>query len=720
MNFLGKSTINSVGPQPVELGRLLLLLSLLLAAVAARGAAYYSSAKPVVVAQPTGLGCTLALCGGIQVGTAAQLADLSLAANVYAATSGPVIVRLPLSGTAPAGYRAGMLVSNLGGIGVSALKTATLRSYLGGVRQESKAVDLTLLQAALLAGAGAPQQLEFTSTMPFDQLELELGSVLSLGAGLRVQYAYGVQPNQARQVAGYVSRFADGAGQYATSGCTNGIGNPERAVDNDLTNYATFGSLATVDCPQLLRTNLEGVAPAGYRAGFVVGNRDNLLNADLLGGVVLKTYRQNVLQETTQNFSLLELGVLPSGQTLLSFPATKEFDAVAIERVGVATVLDNLQLYYGTGVASTPATQIRSNWSSAAGHFSTYSNGALCASLTSCSISNGANAADAVLTNYASLNVAVGVLSSAGLQLELNGGGQAGNRAGLVLAHQGGLLDAAALDRITLATYDASGNVLETKTGSSLLALSLLPDNRQTISFNTTRDFAAVGVKIGGVAAVLDNTNIYYAFADDSNGQTNIVAPTAPLPVQLVSLGVRRLAATGEAEISWTTASELNSASFVVERATDPAAGYLAVGQVAAAGNSATTRRYSLRDPEAAALAGTVYYRLRQLDRDGTATLSQVVVLAGRATLASYSLYPNPTAATTVTLGASDGPLPTGAVAHLYSGLGQLLRHSAAVAEGQATLALPASGLAAGFYYVVLRSAAGQTIATQRLQVTGE
>ncbi|NML66830.1 hypothetical protein HHL22_16615 [Hymenobacter sp. RP-2-7] len=718
MYSLDKTTIGSTRATGAYMGRLL-LLSLLLAAAAARGAAYYSSASPVVATQPTGFGCTPLLCGGVAVGTAAQLADLSFAANVYTATTAPVVLRLPLSGTAPAGYRAGMLVAALGGLNISALKTATLRTYLDGALRETKAVDLSLLRAALLAGAGAPEQLEFTSTLSFNQVELELGSVLSLGSGLRVQYAYGVQPNQARQVAGYVSRFGNPAGQYATGGCTSGINNPELTVDNDLTNYATFASLATVSCPQQLRTNLEGVAPAGYRAGFVVGNRDNLLNADLLGGVVLKTYRNGAMQETTEGLSLLELGVLPSGQSLLSFPTTKEFDAVSIERVGAVTVLDNLQLYYGVGVAATPATQIRSAWGNAAGHFRTYSNGLLCASPTSCSVSNGANAADVNLTNYASLNVAVGVASSASLQLDLNGGGQAGNRAGLVLAHQGGLLDAAALDRVTVATYDADNNVLETKTGSSLLTLDVLPDNRQTVSFRTTRNFAAVGVTIGGVLGLVDNTNIYYAFADDSNGQINLVAPAAPLPVQLVSVAVRRLAATGEAELSWATASELNSATFVVERATDPAEGFAAVGQVAAAGSSATTRQYSLRDSEAASLTGTLYYRLRQLDRDGTATLSQVVALAGSAPRASFSLYPNPVAAAVVTLGAS-GNLPLGAVAHLYSSLGQPLHHSAAAAEGQATLALPTAGLAPGFYYVVLRDAAGQVLTTQRLQVAGQ
>ena len=726
MQLLKKTTFAPHVGQALFTVRVAALLGLLLAAAAARGQAYYSSSSPIVTT-PTPYTCsTLGACGGVQVGSSAQLNDLTLAANVYAAQN-PVRVQLPLTGTAPAGYRAGMLVSSLGSlVNLDLLRTATLRTYLDNVPQQEQVVDLAALKARLLAGNGSPEQLEFDSpaTMPFNRVELELGSVTSLlGEGLRVQYAYGLASNSARQVTGYVSRFTASAGQYEAASCTggtSGINNPERTVNNNLTDYATFGSIASLNCPMKLKVNLEGTSPGGYRAGFVVGGKDNLLNADLLGGVQLRTYKNGVLQESATGASLLELSVLPSGQSLVSFKTAsdKPFDAVSIERNGVVTALDNLQLYYGTGVPTTPATQVRSNWGSPATHFSTYSNGVLCVSPTGCSVSNGANAADNDLANFATLNVTAGLANVTGLRLDLNGGGKAGNRAGMVLAHQGGLLDLNALSRVTLITYDAGGNVLETHTGSSLLQLETLPDGRQAISFNSTRDFATVGISMAGLLNVDDTTNIYYAFADDSNGQVNILAPPSPLPVVLVSLAVRRPASAGPVEISWTTASELNSLSFVVERSIDPAAGFVALGQVVAAGNSATTRQYSLRDAEATGLRGILYYRLRQLDRDNTATLSKVLVLAACPAPAELSLYPNPaTAATPVTL--ATGSLPAGATVSVYSSRGQLLSNPAA-ADGAAVVAVPTAGLVPGLYYVVLRTAAGQALGTQRLRIAGE
>ena len=691
------------------------LLTSLLATANAQATVFYSSSTAPAVATPSTCS-VISTCGGVELGTSAQLANLSLAANVYASES-PVRLRLPLTGTAPAGHRAGMLVSSLGSLAnLDLLSTATLRTYLDGVLQESQPVDLSLLKAALLAGNGIPEQLEFTSKFPFNSVELELGSVTKLlGEGLKVQYAYGVESNVARQVSGYVSRFTDTANKFTTDGCTGGIVNPERAVTSSLTDYATFASLATINCPRKLQVSLEGAAPAGYRAGFVVGGLSNLADASLLSGLVLKTYKDGVLKETSSNLSLLNLSVLPNGQTFVSFPATTGFDAVSIERVGVASVLDNLQLYYGTGIAATPATQVRSDWSTTTNHVQTYSGG-VCAF---CSVTNAANAVDNDLNNYATLNTGIGVTSSAGIKLELNGGGKAGNRAGMVIGHQGSLLDLNALSRMKLSTYDANGNLLETKSGSSLLTLGLLPDGRQTISFNTTRDFASVRLDMTGVVGVADNTNIYYAFADDSNGQVSIVTPSGPLPVSLTSFAVRRAAASGAAALSWTTASEVNSASFVVERTADPTTGFVAIGQVGAAGNSITARNYKFVDAEAATQTSTFYYRLRQLDADGQAHLSAVAVLAAGPTTAGLSLYPNPatSASQRVTL-STTLDLRSGYTVQLYSAMGQLL-HSRVVSSEAAGSAptVSTAGLSAGVYHVVLRDASGQQVAAQRLQI---
>ena len=84
------------------------------------------------------------------------------------------------------------------------------------------------------------------------------------------------------------------------------------------------------------------------------------------------------------------------------------------------------------------------------------------------------------------------------------------------------------------------------------------------------------------------------------------------LPIELISF-------TGADEgvsvrLDWSTASELNSSYFIVERSVDATA-YEAIGSISAAGNSQSLRQYSLRDDRP--LFGIAYYRLKQMDNDG-------------------------------------------------------------------------------------------------------
>ena len=708
-----------------------ILLSLLFAAVSARGAAYYSTGAPTKVAPVRK--CTFNLCGnGVDVADAGATAGgITLAATVYLPSildTSPAILRLKLNGKALAGYRAGMLLSNSGAVlNLNALGSVTLRTYLSSgatpeMPQEQKVVAVGAAQVQLLSANGQPEQVEFVSTKDFDQVEIEFAQVplLNSGAGVNVNYAYGIGANQSEQVSGFISRFSTGStGRYNVGGsCPGAIVNAGNAVDTDLTNYASFASLLSVGCTGQLRVSLEGTAPSTSQAGFVIGRDNSLLDASLLGGLVLRTYLNGVLQESGSGASLLGLSVLPDGKSLVSFPATKPFDAVSIERVDGVSLADNLQLYYGVGVASTTITPpVTSSFpaGTTSSHYKTWTNGVLCA----CGVTNPSNATSPSQNSPATLQVAAGVASSTGMQVDLNGPGKAGNRAGMVIGRSS-LLDVAALSRITLVTYDENGKVLETASGSSLLTLNTLPNGRQTLSFNTTRDFAKVGIQMTGVLGVADNTDIYYGFADDSNGTLSIVNPT-PLPVSLTSFAVRRLAGSGAADITWTTASELNSASFVVERSANPTAGFEAIGQVAATGNSNTTRQYSLRDAKAATQPGLLYYRLRQVDADGRATLSQVAVLPAGPALASFTLYPNPASGTTqqVTLGTSTD-LAVGYSVDVYSGLGQLLSSRQLSSESiAAPLTISTAGLAAGIYHVVLRNTAGQPVTAQRLVVTG-
>ena len=292
--------------------------------------------------------------------------------------------------------------------------------------------------------------------------------------------------------------------------------------------------------------------------------------------------------------------------------------------------------------------------------------------------------------------------------------GQVGNRAGIVLG-QNTLLDANALKNTTITTYSATGSVLETASGSSLLAVSLLPGGRQEVSFRTTRDFAQVGITLSSAAALLSNVQVYSAFADDL-APLQVKSSAMPLPVVLISFGVSRAAGATAAEVAWATASEQHSARFVVERATDPQAGFVAIGQVAAAGTSASTHQYSLHDA-AAPTGTTLYYRLRQIDLDGSEQLAPVAVLAATSAAENFSLYPNPAVGSTVSLRLAS-PVGAGTTVAVYSSVGQLLSQQVVQRGGEEQPAtLSTATLPLGVYQVVLRDAAGHSLGAKRLVI---
>lgn len=97
------------------------------------------------------------------------------------------------------------------------------------------------------------------------------------------------------------------------------------------------------------------------------------------------------------------------------------------------------------------------------------------------------------------------------------------------------------------------------------------------------------------------------------------------LPITLVDLK----AVPGEDHVMllWTTASELNNKEFVVERSADGTT-FEDLGSIPGAGTSSVPLDYAYKDDSP--VNGLGYYRLRQIDHDGSWTWSDIVV-AGRA-----------------------------------------------------------------------------------------
>lgn len=107
-------------------------------------------------------------------------------------------------------------------------------------------------------------------------------------------------------------------------------------------------------------------------------------------------------------------------------------------------------------------------------------------------------------------------------------------------------------------------------------------------------------------------------------------------PVRLVEFkGTRESNVTS---LNWITASEENSSYFEVQRSSD-GKDFRGIGQVRAAGSSSSVLYYTFEDryPE----NGLFYYRLKQVDFDGSHELSKIVSVSNE-DQTRLSLVPNP------------------------------------------------------------------------------
>jgi hypothetical protein len=169
-----------------------------------------------------------------------------------------------------------------------------------------------------------------------------------------------------------------------------------------------------------------------------------------------------------------------------------------------------------------------------------------------------------------------------------------------------------------------------------------------------------------------------------------VTLSATPLPVKLLSF-TAEADGSSAVRLAWATASEQNSSYFEVERSTDGQR-FESIGRVSAQGNASSLSSYTFRDTKSSE-SSTRYYRLRQVDLDGSAEYSLVRTVQ-LSTATTLMLAPNPAhSAVTVTGTAA------GAKVEVFDAVGRLVIATTADAAGTAQLALPTK-LASGIYVV--------------------
>ncbi|MEN9522035.1 MAG: hypothetical protein RL065_412, partial [Bacteroidota bacterium] len=139
------------------------------------------------------------------------------------------------------------------------------------------------------------------------------------------------------------------------------------------------------------------------------------------------------------------------------------------------------------------------------------------------------------------------------------------------------------------------------------------------------------------ITAKLSGLTSFSQFGAGFNSQGNV------LPVELTEFNAALK--NNNAELKWITASERNCDKYEIERSTDGII-FEKAGEVKAAGNSNSLVNYNFTDKNVNELnAKVIYYRLRQVDVDGTFAYSQIKSVSFNKSFTAMNIdavYPNP------------------------------------------------------------------------------
>jgi hypothetical protein len=205
-------------------------------------------------------------------------------------------------------------------------------------------------------------------------------------------------------------------------------------------------------------------------------------------------------------------------------------------------------------------------------------------------------------------------------------------------------------------------------------------------------------LNVTGTVTLNGTGTVWGSIADCTVSPCNSTA-SSPLPVTLIYF--RGVQIGSSVKLDWATASEINNDYFAIEKSANGIM-FEEAGKTHGAGNSTSTIYYSFSD--ARPKTGVTYYRLKQVDYDGTTTYSKTIAVNLHTTdfdlQSSHANYSNESI--TVTVNSSY----QGKAEYRFTDmLGNIIVSGSLELEtGNKEVTVSANRLAQGVYYFTIRN----------------
>lgn len=273
----------------------------------------------------------------------------------------------------------------------------------------------------------------------------------------------------------------------------------------------------------------------------------------------------------------------------------------------------------------------------------------------------------------------------------------------ILYANQNGDADSGGFDRIYLCgTEVAAAPLTVTLDGSC-------GDNTGTIMmdlsggnapYEVSGDFAS-SISTSGTGIMIASDlpeDTYSVTVEDNCGNVSSMTVTvdAPcaLPVEMLYFDARNM--NGDAMLSWATAFEENNDYFAVEHSID-GNNFREIGKVTGAGNSTEQQSYQFLHEET--MEGLNYYRLKQVDFDGSFEYSEVKVLTFGKVKDNNIISIRPTVGKSLVTLITSQTFSSNANVLVFNTTGKLVKEYILPA-GETSLRINIEDLSAGHYFV--------------------